>query len=688
MAIWYEGMSYLTASSDFAAARSAHLSGATDLYGASSAEYAAVENAWSMVGVGSPAPAGDLDGDGYDSIADGGTDCDDTNAAVNPGAIEVCNGIDDDCDGTTDVGAADETTWYTDADADGAGDPASSTAACSAPSGHVADSSDCDDTDATVYPGATEICNGVDDDCDGTVDQGASDASTWYADSDSDGYGDPSTSTSACSAPAGHVADSTDCNDAAAAVNPGASEICNGLDDDCDGTTDVGAIDTSTYYDDLDGDTYGAAASGTSSCSQPAGTVADGTDCDDTNAAVNPAAAEVCNGLDDDCDGTTDLGATDASTFYADADSDGYGDATSATAACSAPTGHVADATDCDDTNAAVNPGAIEVCNGLDDDCDGTTDVGAAEELTWYTDADADGYGDASSTTLSCAQPTGTVLDGSDCDDTSAAVNPGATEVCNGLDDDCDGSTDLGAADAGTWYTDADADTFGDAASSTTSCTQPSGTVADGSDCDDTNAAVNPGATEVCNGLDDDCDGSADTGAVDAGTWYADADADSYGDATSSTAACSAPTGHVADASDCNDTDAAVNPGATEVCNGLDDDCDGLVDDGISTSTCEGYAASYSGTLTGTGDSDVQPGGSWYYSSSSGTHSACLSGPSSADFDLYLYRWTPRGWRSVASSTGATSDETIAFSGGRGYYAWVVASASGSGDYTLALTTP
>jgi hypothetical protein len=168
-----------------------------------------------------------------------------------------------------------------------------------------------------------------------------------------------------------------------------------------------------------------------------------------------------------------------------------------------------------------------------------------------------------------------------DCDDDDATVNPAATETCDAVDNDCDGTTDEDdAADASTWYGDADADTHGDPAASTVSCSAPAGHVADNTDCDDTNASVNPSASELCNGLDDDCDGTTDEDdAADAPTWYADADADTFGDPLSSTVACEAPAAHVADDTDCDDTSAAVNPAAAELCNGLDDDCDAATEE-------------------------------------------------------------------------------------------------------------
>ncbi|MBL0280788.1 MAG: T9SS type A sorting domain-containing protein [Bacteroidetes bacterium] len=508
--------------------------------------------------------------EGY--VADA-TDCNDADAAVNPAATEVCNGIDDNCDGNNDEGLT-FTTYYADADGDTYGDAGSTVSTCDgAPEGYVSDATDCNDADAAVNPGATEICNGIDDNCDGNIDEGVQ--NTYYADMDGDTYGDASSTTMACSAPEGYVSDATDCNDADGAVNPGATEVCNGIDDNCDGNTDEGV--ENTYYADADGDTYGDAGSTTMACSAPEGYVSDATDCNDADGAVNPGAAEVCNGIDDNCDGNTDEGVEN--TYYADADGDTYGDAGSTTMACSAPEGYVSDATDCNDADGAVNPGATEVCNGIDDNCDGNTDEGV--QNTYYADADGDTYGDAGSTTMACSAPEGYVSDATDCNDADGAVNPGATEVCNGIDDNCDGNIDEGLTFT-TYYADADGDTYGDAASTVTTCDgAPEGYVSDATDCNDADGAVNPGATEVCNGIDDNCDGNIDEGVQT--TYYADADGDTYGDAGSTTMACSAPEGYVADATDCNDADGAVNPGATEVCNGIDDNCDGNTDEGVLT---------------------------------------------------------------------------------------------------------
>ena len=266
-------------------------------------------------------------------------------------------------------------------------------------------------------------------------------------------------------------------------------------------------------------------------------------------------------------------------TYYADTDSDGYGDAGSSTQACSAPAGFVSDNTDCDDTNGAINPGATEVCDGEDNNCDGNVDEGVL--ITYYADTDSDGYGDAGSTTQACSAPAGFVSDDTDCDDTNGAIYPGATEICDGEDNNCDGNVDEGVLN--TYYADTDSDGYGDAGSTTQACSAPAGYVSDDTDCDDTNGAINPGATEVCDGEDNNCDGNVDEGVLI--TYYADTDSDGYGDAVSTTQACSAPTGYVSDATDCDDTNGEINPGATEVCDGIDNNCDGFIDEGLAFDT-------------------------------------------------------------------------------------------------------
>ena len=175
-------------------------------------------------------------------------------------------------------------------------------------------------------------------------------------------------------------------------------------------------------------------------------------DCDDDNAAVNPAAIEVCDGIDNNCDEAIDeSSAEDASSWYADSDGDSYGDLADEQAACEQPEGYVADNTDCDDTRADVNPAATEVCdeNDSDEDCDGEADDNDAEgadgKVNFYVDSDGDTYGDmhATETLEACDAPEGYVADNADCDDTRDDINPAATEICDGgVDNDCNGTAD------------------------------------------------------------------------------------------------------------------------------------------------------------------------------------------------------------------------------------------------------
>jgi len=469
----------------------------------------------------------DSDGDGYEDLDCGGDDCDDNDASVHPGATEYCDGVDNDCDSEIDEDAVDMTWFYDDDDGDTYGDPADRRLSCDAPTGYVTNNDDCDDRDPDIHPGATEHCNGIDDNCNGYIDEGADDGTTWYADNDGDSYGTDDETAVSCTAPDGFADNADDCDDTNAAVNPGATEVCNGIDDECNGIIDTDASDTTPWYRDADSDSYGNSSDSVESCYEPDGYVLDSTDCNDADHAVNPGATEICNGIDDNCDRVIDTDAVDRSTWYPDADHDSYGDASAPDETCDPPAGYIEDGTDCDDSNAAVNPGQTEIpYDGLDNDCsDGD-----------LTDVDGDGY--------DCA----CVAGGDDCDDSDAGTHPGATEIADGVDQDCNG-----VVDDGTDWHDDDGDGFAEA----------------GGDCNDADPSIHPGAVEIADGVDQDCDGI-----IDEETTAYDDDGDGYSE----------------DEGDCNDGDPAVSPGTAEIpANGIDDDCDGVVDDGAYDGDGDGY---------------------------------------------------------------------------------------------------
>ncbi len=239
---------------------------------------------------------------------------------------------------------------------------------------------------------------------------------------------------------------------------------------------------------------------------------------------------------------------------------------------------------DCNDEDPTINPEGEEFCDGLDNDCDGFADEeDAVDILTWYEDLDEDGFGKSDVVLLDCDQPKDFVLLDNDCDDSNPAINPLAAEVCDDVDNDCDGLTDdedpgLGTASASAWFPDDDGDGFGDYSEYTLACDAPLGWVAEGGDCDDDNAGINPDALEFCDGRDNNCmDGVDEDTAVDAIEWYVDEDMDDWGIEDSFVRACDRPEGGTDQAGDCDDSNPDVNPGAEEVCNdGADTNCDGV----------------------------------------------------------------------------------------------------------------
>ena len=164
----------------------------------------------------------------FDLYVGNADDCDDGEPLAWTGATEVCDGVDNDCDGDTDGTAVDSSTWYADTDSDTYGDPNTMTDSCDQPSGYVSNADDCDDGEPLAWTGATEVCDGVDNNCiDDELD--AVDQLTWYADSDSDGFGDPTVSIESCDQPSGYVNNADDCNDSSNA--PCLDYVIDGVDD-------------------------------------------------------------------------------------------------------------------------------------------------------------------------------------------------------------------------------------------------------------------------------------------------------------------------------------------------------------------------------------------------------------------------------------------------------------------------
>lgn len=254
----------------------------------------------------------------------------------------------------------------------------------------------------------------------------------------------------------------SDCDDTNPAIYPGATERCDpdDVDEDCNGyadDSDGAPIGKSTWYLDQDGDGYGVATSTHESCDPPTNYVEANGDCYDAVSAIHPGGTEVCDdkNVDEDCDGAADdddPSATAFNAFYADTDGDGFGDPLATLAACDVPKNHVADAQDCDDTDAGISPDGTEVSDskGADEDCDGlVNDDDSSMDYVylseWYKDDDGDGYGVAEVVVEACDLPSGYSATDGDCDDGESRVNPAATEVCDdGLDNDC--SADQGVA--------------------------------------------------------------------------------------------------------------------------------------------------------------------------------------------------------------------------------------------------
>ena len=427
----------------------------------------------------------DADGDSANAVECGGNDCDDGDARRYPGAAEVCDfdGVDEDCNPTT-IGVRD-------ADGDGFVDAVCCNGATCG--------DDCNDARADIRPGAVEPCDGIDNDCDLVVDDGV-DVEGW-PDRDFDGVGDSSSGTPirGCPGALGFSELTGDCNDSRTGdpsmdppIPPGSRqspfllEACDSIDNDCDGVVDNNTTSVNWFADD-DADGFGDRADVVRSCAPISGRALIAFDCDDSMDTVNPAAPEVCDGRDNDCNGRADF--VISGTDTEDDDRDGSPDR-----ACAGAMG------DCSDRDATTLPGAVELCDARDNDCDGSVDEGTSI-VAWYLDDDRDGFGAASdlTPTMSCPPVPNRVTNNRDCNDTTNTISPGATELCDGVvDQNCDGSI-------------AGEDIDGDLYLATTAvCVDGMRGDLPRTDCDDTRAESNPARTDVCNGLDDDCNGAID----------------------------------------------------------------------------------------------------------------------------------------------------------------------------------
>ena len=333
-----------------------------------------------VAGLGLPCGAGQCAGGLTACLADGsGIFCPTESLA----SSESCDGKDNNCDGQM---PADEQ--------DGDGD---NVYPCQG---------DCNDDDAAIYKGAPEKCDDIDSDCDSSlVDEHPnfdSDDLPDCIDDDDDNDGDP---------------DLTDCNDANPDIHTGADELCDNIDSDCDSSL-------ADEYPDFDADDQpDCIDEDDDNDNDP-----DITDCDDKNADIYTGAQEMCDALDSDCDNSLvdefENHDNDGQPDCIDEDDDGDG---------------TPDAADCAPLDPAIHPGAAEVCDGVDNNCNGIIDdpdLGGC--TTFYLDSDSDGWGTSSSQCLCKADGNYKATKTGDCNDGNGSINPGAAEACkNGVDENC-----------------------------------------------------------------------------------------------------------------------------------------------------------------------------------------------------------------------------------------------------------
>lgn len=542
-------------------------------------------------------------------------DCNDRDPAIHPGASEICNSIDDDCDGVTDpVGAKGCKDYYKDVDKDGHGEKGGTSKCLCVPIKPfvVTSHDDCDDLNPKINPGMKEKCNGIDDNCDGITDpEGAEGCQVFHYDFDQDGWGDDSHPTKCLCRP-GDVALYTalkggDCDDHDNKRSPGLDEKCgDDIDNNCNGLTDEDGADGCVWrYIDHDNDGWGG--KGRCMCTPAAPyTCTKGGDCNDDNKDINPGEDEICgNSVDENCNGSTnDPGAIGCKAYYLDHDNDGYG--TDQEKCLCLPKGEyrATKKGDCNDDDPLINPGEDEICGNLvDENCNGSTDEPGAKGCTdYYYDGDGDGWGSekVKPVCLCAATADFHVTRGGDCDDADKDVHPGAVEICDHKDNDCKPNTPAdpeGALGCKPYYPDADKDGYGNKNAGPRCLCGPDAatgfTTLDHTDCNDHDKNVNPGEKEKCNAgtdtdplIDENCNGLTDEeGALGCKTYYFDNDGDGEGivdDLHKARCLCHPDKANkytALNSNDCNDKNNKIGKGFPEYCDDIDNNCNGLTDE-------------------------------------------------------------------------------------------------------------
>ena len=478
---------------------------------------------------------------------------------------EACNGVDDDCDAEIDEGLVGEPCTNENAYGVCAG-----LSSCQGAMGWVCDAAE----------PALEACDDLDNDCDGATDEdfpdNDADGSADCVDDDDDNDGvldhidncsmvanvlqgnyDMDDQGDACDDDDDNdgTSDDVDCEPTNAAIYPGAIEVCDGQDNDCDGSADAGYPDNDVDGiadcvdpdDDNDGDP-------------------DTSDCAPLDSAIYHGGFEICDGVDNDCDGGTDEGSPnsdgDALANCVDPDDDNDGDP---------------DGTDCRPYDDGIHHGADELCDGVDNDCDLAVDEDAIGCIAYYRDDDNDGFGVAETSCLCAPEAPYTASKPGDCRDVLPLIHPDASEICDALDNDCDGLTDASDSD----LTSDDPQLCEMQAGECSGATKTPAQCVNGA-WDECGVAAysahNPwyegGYEESCDGRDNDCDGEADEDFT--ATMLNGSSVMGVGE-TCGVGVCAGGT------TVCNGTGNGVicsseHMASAELCNGLDDDCDGATD--------------------------------------------------------------------------------------------------------------